>query len=353
MNIAKLDDLELQKMGLPWMLDTIRAECLVPGMAAAAFTSSGIHQQAVVGVRCRKKPDLIGATDRFMIGANTQAMAAALVAVLVGSGDIPLTLALEEVFADGLVKIHPALRSVTLSQLLRHKAGVAAYREAEHLPKKIKGCPRRQRLTFARMLLSQPPLLNPGTQFAYSFAGYVLAAAMLEHYLDEPWESLMRRRLFEPLNILAGFGMPAQFDVQQPLGHRLQGLWLKPDYPEKTRGLPVSLSPANGVNICLPGYIRFAQWFLKGIIKGSTALLDENTIQAFYQPDDDYLPGWHLQAYQNQRLYFHTANLENFSALILLLPGQGLGAIVLANAGDRLTDKACHLVLNKILHAFG
>jgi CubicO group peptidase (beta-lactamase class C family) len=42
------------------------------------------------------------------------------------------------------------------------------------------------------MMLSQPPVADPGVKQIYSNVGPVVAAVMAEQAMDQPWEDLMR-----------------------------------------------------------------------------------------------------------------------------------------------------------------
>ncbi|WP_163311316.1 serine hydrolase, partial [Klebsiella aerogenes] len=60
----------------------------------------------------------------------------------------------------------------------------------------------RQRF-FAAWLLAQepPPNVTPGETFAYSNAGYALAALMLESRTGRPYAALMQQELTLPLGL--------------------------------------------------------------------------------------------------------------------------------------------------------
>ncbi|MGH2562135.1 MAG: serine hydrolase domain-containing protein, partial [Thermomicrobiales bacterium] len=119
--------------------------------------------------------------------------------------------------------IHPALRAIWLEDLLAHRAGIdpfVGHARFAQLPP-FGGSARDQRLAFAEWLLRQEPFVTPRSGNVYSNAGYTIVAAMIERVTDQSWESLIRSRLFEPLDLAsAGFDWPTENDPNQPWGHR-------------------------------------------------------------------------------------------------------------------------------------
>jgi D-alanyl-D-alanine carboxypeptidase len=76
----------------------------------------------------------------------------------------------------------PAMRGVTLAQLLSHTGGVQPFTtgdESRGLPE-LHGTALERRLAFTKIFLARPPSVPPGAGYMYSNAGYRIAASMLE-----------------------------------------------------------------------------------------------------------------------------------------------------------------------------
>ena len=72
-------------------------------------------------------------------------------------------------------------------------------------------------------MLAEKPANPPGEKYAYSNVGYTIAGAMAEKATGATWEDLVKREVFEPLELTgAGFGPPKSPDetLEQPRGHR-------------------------------------------------------------------------------------------------------------------------------------
>lgn len=74
---------------------------------------------------------------------------------------------------------------------------------------------------MVREWCGQPFDADPGTTYAYSNMGYVIAGAMLERVAGTMWEELVTQRIFVPLELhTAGFGPQASLGrTDAPLGH--------------------------------------------------------------------------------------------------------------------------------------
>ncbi len=105
-------------------------------------------------------------------------------------------------------------------------------------------------------MLKDAPLTKPGSTYAYSNVGYVLAGLMAEHVSGQSWETLMNKRLFEPLGMTsAGFGSPGHpGKVDQPWGHRDSGGEVRPTQVDNA---PV-MGPAGTVHCSVPDWAKFA-----------------------------------------------------------------------------------------------
>ena len=154
-------------------------------------------------------------------------MTATIIGMLVNEGKLSWNSTIGDVFRYIAPRLDPQFQEVTLSQLLTHRAG---------LPKDVPWWELRgqttteQRSSLLTTLLIKPPENRPGSTYVYSNVGYVLAGLMAEQVAGQPWETLMRRRLFTPLGMTsAGFGIPGRpGTVSQPWGHRVSGGQVRP-----------------------------------------------------------------------------------------------------------------------------
>ena len=253
------------------------------GMAAAVLRGERIIAQGAAGVRKRGTAERITLEDRFHLGSAAKAMTSTLVAMLVEEGKLKWTTPLGELFADTVRPIHPAWETVTLRQVLAHRAGLpldpdglvrvlnlylgryANFRSRPESMRSSEGTLPQQRLEIVRQALARPPKIPPDTKYWYSNLGYILAGAVLERLTGRAWEDLMRERLFQPLGIsTGGFGPPgAAGKTDQPWGHSsFVGKPLDPGSPAAE--FPLYYAPAGLAHMMITDWAKFIALHLRG-----------------------------------------------------------------------------------------
>ncbi len=164
-------------------------------------------------------------------------------------------------FPEVASRLHPDFQTVTLSDLLTHRAGLPHDTSWGRSPGLTTTDQRRAALLS---LLSKPPLSRPGTVYAYSNVGYVMAGLMAEEVSGQSWEDLIQQRLFEPLGMKsAGFGPPGQSNrdrIDQPWGHHeIHGR-----FEPVLRDNAPCMGPAGTVHSSVPDWGKFAALHLRG-----------------------------------------------------------------------------------------
>jgi CubicO group peptidase (beta-lactamase class C family) len=86
-----------------------------------------------------------------------------------------------------------AWSSVTLEQVLTHRAGFGEYHDTEGDFEPM------DRETALEHIFAQTPLFEPGSDEAYSNSGYTLLAAVVELVTGDDYRDAVRRLVFEPL----------------------------------------------------------------------------------------------------------------------------------------------------------
>lgn len=340
------------------LLGGIRAKYEQPGIAAAVFTSDGIVGSAALGVRERGKEAPIEPGDRFHIGSCTKAMTATIVAMMVEEGKLRWDTTLGDAFPVLRDGIHEKFRAVTLEQLLHHRAGVPPF-TAGGAPefakiKNLSGTPAEQRLEMTRRILSEAPTSVPGVQFAYSNAGYGIAASAAEVASGQPWEDMLRERLFNPLAMTsAGFGWPATVESpDQPRGHWGDGtpapMALTAPYK-----LDTAIAPAGDVHCSAEDFARWGVFHLRGLRGGATrgVSLKAETFQKLHKPEGPqrYAMGWGVSVKSGRTIHQHSGSAGTFFATIAIDAESDIGAVVMTNAANPSANKACAEIIHALL----
>ena len=284
-------------------LERFRAKCEIPGMAALVLGKERIVAQGAVGLRKQGAPEPLMASDQFHLGSCTKAMTATLAAMLVDDGKLKWTTTLNDLFGDTLKGMRRAWKSVTLEQVLAHRASFPSGNDPDllldrHTAESTKSVQQLRHMLVASQL-SQDPITPPGSKWGYSNVGYIVVGAALENITGSSWEDLMRERLFGPLGITSsGFGAPGTTGkVDQPWGHDEAGNPIDPGSPRSDN--PMFFGPAGTVHMAIADWAKFIAVHLAGDSSNPhrrVSLLKAKTFDEIHRgrADESYSAGWAL-----------------------------------------------------------
>lgn len=252
------------------ILEPILRKHDLPAIAGAIVTSDGIVGVGAVGVRKYGDATPVTVNDEFHLGSDTKAMTATILAMLVEQGKLSWTMTLATALPELAEKMDPAYRSVTLEQMLAHRAGftdeswpVGETFQSLHA---MGGSPREQKWKYAQKVLGEKPTkVQPGT-FLYSNRSYAIAGVIAERTANVAWEELMRDWLFKPLGMsTCGFGsMGTPGRIDEPWQHTGVGALHGPVEPGPMSDNPVVIAPAGEVHCSVGDWGKFIQAHLRG-----------------------------------------------------------------------------------------
>lgn len=338
------------------LLIPIRTKHDLPALGAAVVNPDGLAAVGVIGVRKRGDETPATINDHFHIGSNTKAMTATLLGRLVEEGTLRWDSSIGTVFPELEAEIPAALRAVSLEQLLSHRSGLPAefpnVRVWGEFAKA--GAMRDQRKAVLRRA-AQEKLSPAGEKMVYSNMNYVIAAAMAEQVTQQPWEELLRDKLFVPLGIrAAGFGpMGMLGEVNQPWQHHADG---RPQPPVPSADNVPAMGPAGRVHISLGDWARFVADHLRGAA-GAKALLSPETYKKLHSsptPKPFYtFGGWAGQLEPEFVLAHDGCNTMNYSTAVLL-PNRKVAVLVVTNQGTvgGPGQRGCHEAREVLLKEF-
>ncbi len=331
------------------VLAPVRDAHHLPGLIGAILTGNRLAAIGAIGIRKIGSSEPIRATDKVHLGSNTKAMTATVIGMLVDAGKLTWASRIRDVFPDVAPELHPAFGAVTLSHLLTHRAGLPHDGPWWDLPGQTTT---EQRWSLLTALLTNPPASKPGLTYAYSNAGYALAGLMAETVTGVPWEMLMQKRLFEPLEMAsAGFGSPARSGmVDQPWGHRASGQDIRPTLQDNAP----SMGPAGTVHCSVPDWAKFAALHLGGE-RGRARLLKPATFRTLHTPPQgfDYAGGWMVgdRSWANGRVLTHNGSNGSWFASVWLAPARDFAILVATNQGDHSAEAACEEAVVALVRA--
>lgn len=289
------------------LLEAIRKEHKLPGLAAAVVRRDQIVAEGVAGARQVGKDDKIALEDRFPIGSCTKRMTGLMIGRVIDSGKLSFDTTLAEVLPD--IKMRDEYRKVTVAQLLSFTGGIQPYTQIN--PRltpilfELKGAAPEQREQFIKHLLQEEPVVKPGSEKRYSNASYALAAFVASRRTRREWETLLEEEVFKPLGLTkAGFGRPRSKErPNEPWLHsKGAALMLKrpgqraavdnavddKEYqpePEERRSIE-ALAAAGNVHCSIRDFAKFASFELLAI-QGKNSLLKPATAKRWQELSQD------------------------------------------------------------------
>lgn len=170
-------------------------------------------------------------------------------------------------------------RGITLRQLLSHTAGLIDFTGEDYGPM--------ERDDAVRKALGEPLRFLPGTDYAYSNAGYSVLAAVIERVSGEGYEDFLYENLFAPAGItVTGYRRPNWED--RVVAHWYAG--------ERDFGTPLE-KPYPSWNLVGNGDMlsTTADMFRWHLALANGSILDSAAMREMYAPVvDDYGYGWRV-----------------------------------------------------------
>lgn len=346
---AFLVTLPASAASLDSLLASAMAGTQTPGMAVLVIRDDRIADEGLRGLRRNDSPEPLKRDDVWHLGSDGKPMTATLIARLVDQGRLSWNATLSQMLPDLIDRMRAEYREVTLAQLLSHRAGLphdvsdtpfldSFYTDKRSLPA--------QRLAYVTRALEEAPAVTPGTSFRYSNTGYILAAVIAERAMGTSYEDLIRREIFQPLDMtIVGFGATRE---GQNSGHHN-------GKPVTARdGNPQIFDPAGNIYMNMHDWAKFCIDQMKGA-RGRGQLLKTATYQ-FMQTAQQGSPmgiGWGVAdsvlGHKGPALT-HAGSDGNWYALVVLFPQSGNGVLVAANAADDMGgDKSAKAVVQAVL----
>jgi CubicO group peptidase (beta-lactamase class C family) len=179
---------------------------------------------------------------------------------------------------------------------------------------------------------------------------------MCEAVTKESYETLLKRRLFEPLGMTtAGFGAPgSDRQIDQPRGHVLQNGDYMPLTPSLISDNPEVIAPAGTVHSSIGDWAKYAALHMAAD-RGHPRLLKAESFAKLHSDpfNQDYGFGWGFAKTKSGkgRVLTHAGSNTLWFAVINISPEENLAVLTATNAGSQAANEAC-LEADQAIRAF-
>ncbi|HEY9541070.1 MAG TPA: serine hydrolase [Luteimonas sp.] len=343
--------------------DTV-ARYHLPGLAVGIVEDGEVVYTRTAGELAAGSGEKIDVDTLFKIASNSKAMTTGLLARLVDAGKLEWT--------DPVIKYLPdfrmfdpwVTREMQVRDLLIHNSGLGAGAGDLML---WPGPNHFTRADVIHGLRYLKPVYSFRSRYAYDNTLYIVAGEVAAAAGGAPYETLVRRELFEPLGMdrcqVGAWDRDAVGNVAQPHARR--------DGENVVTGADGAMIPnvpmmaAGGIRCSLRDMLTWVTMWLRpeesGLVDGKPWLSAEQR-EAVWSPqtimplsqrmrdwDDSHYSaygyGWRLTDVDGTQKVSHTGTLSGMYSAVTLLPQEGVGFVILinTNAGDART------VLNQVL----
>lgn len=338
----------------------------VPGMAVAIVKDGEVVHMKGYGVRRLGDPAPVDARTLFGIASNTKAFTATALGILVDEGKLAWDDAVTAHLPSFEMHDPYVSREITVRDTLSHRTGLGLG-AGDLLFWPDTDVSRDEVVAAARALR---PASSFRSRYAYNNLMFVVAGEIVAAAAGQSWDEFVRARIFTPLGMdatrigSAGLGPADNVASPHSRGWRLQGalLAIAPTRDE-------TWAAAAGIRSNLVDLVKWVQVHLdRGRLDGTRRLFSERVANELWQVQTPlrvsdppaplaataptfagYGLGWNLRDYRGRRLVSHTGGLTGMVTLVMLVPSERLGLVVLTNQEE---GGAFNAVAYRVLDAY-
>ena len=307
----------------------------VPGAAVAVVAGDGAVYVRCFGIREVGRPDKVDKDTVFQLASISKSFTTTMLAALVSGREIAWDDPVEK-YWPGFVLWDPWVsRHITFRDLTAHRSGLPEYAGDEL---QQFGYGRREILRRLRYL---QPAAGFRAAYAYQNALPTAAAEGAAKATGESWERLVRTRVLAPLGMDATvlsyrdyLDAPDRSGSHTLVNGTMQG------------GTPADddvFAPAGGVSSSIAEMVPYLRMQLNGGALAGVRVAADKALAATHAAttvigDDEagptaYALGWETSDYLGRRVVQHGGDFSSgVSAMISMVPADGVGVVVLANA---------------------
>ena len=242
---------------------------------------------------------------------------------------------------DKLSKYFPAYPkgdSITIEQLLTHTSGIYNYTQnGDFMSKEVTNPANREKIMA---LFKDKPLdFSPGTGWNYSNSGYSLLGYIIEIVTRKPYEEIVRKYLFTPLQMThSGFDFTHLKSTEKAIGYfKLDNLNAA---PAPTVDSSVSFS-AGAIYSTTGDLYRWHNALLT-----NTILTKAQQEKAYTPVRNKYGYGWDIDSLEGKRRVGHGGGIHGFITNIARVPEDDVCIVLLSNASDQTLEEITSTIFN-------
>lgn len=305
----------------------------VPG-ASVGVLFDGHAYTASFGVTSAADPLPVTDTTLFQIGSTSKTFTATVLMQLVEQGILSLDATVRTYLPDFRLASEEDAASLTLEHLVTHHGGF----DGDFFAGDRNARGDDALAVFVAGMAATPQLTPAGHTFSYSNAGLYVLGRIIESVTGQPFERVVRKRIFEPLGMRLSTYFP-----EYALPHRLAaGHIVTTAGPVVARPwhVPRAIAPGGGIISNVAEQLQYAAFHLgDGSAQDGGRIIEPATIAAMQRPHaaagsmcDNIGVTWMLSEIGGTPFVFHGGATNGHLSSFELAPSRGFALTLLTNA---------------------
>lgn len=312
----------------------------VPGAAVCIVKDGRIVMMKGYGIKELGVPAKVDQNTLFMIGSNTKAFTATILAMLQEEKKLSLDEKVTRYIPEFKLESAPATQLVTVRDLLCHRLGFGTFQG--DFTYWTSSLTRGEVIEKMSHIKAQYPFR---TKWGYTNAAFLTAGEIIPRVTGKTWEQYIKEYIFSPLGMSNTLALSADFpkSINKASAHTLvDGRLMAIPFPRID-----NLAPAGSISSSVQDMSKWVMALLDNGKTGNRQVIPASAIEATRQPQDIvtsgthlngdsffelYGLGWFLEDYAGKRLVMHDGGVNGYVSSVTLVPQERLGIIILTNS---------------------
>ncbi len=339
--------------GIDGWIETEMERWGIPGMAVGVVRGDSLVYARGFGVLGLEDRRPVDENTLFGVASTTKAMTAAAIGLLVDEGRLHWDDRVVDHLPDFRLADPWATRHATIRDLLTHQVGVGRM-----TGNRLRYLPSRPRSEVIYRMRYHEPEAPFRSRYVYSNVMYMVAGEVVAAASGLSWDDFVASRIFAPL------GMTRSNTTVDAIADGENAAWPHQEIdgavvPIPRRNFDVVGASAS-VNTSIRDMSRWMRLHLgePGVLEGRRLLSDSvmremHTIQVALGGSSlgggslrGYGLGWSLGAYQGRTVAQHSGATDGMNTLLVLMPGEDVGVVVMTNTFNALMQAVANRVLD-------
>lgn len=332
-------------------VEEVRAANGFPGLSVVVV-EEGEAEAVTTGKRVIDGTVPVAPTDQFALASLSKNVTALMIGRLVEQKKLRWDHTLAELFPAWSAEMDASLRSVTVANLLNHRAGLQRdIEEADAIAMfpVMTGNLTADRTTFTKFVLKKAPVYAPNTKYSYSNVGYMVLGVIAEAVGNDTYANLMQKEVFAPLGVNGAFGFPEDTGPGALSGHHWNGTaWIKAVYSPELRLQLALLAPGAQLMVSMADYGKLLNEHLKGL-QGKSTYLSQDTFRLIHTPVEGYGYGWLVgDDPALGRVSYHYGSIGSYYSSTMVVPGTKVAIAAVCNCASPVVKEKLDQLVKKL-----